>query len=185
MYEWAVAAGTGEALRVSPVGVTDDETRARARMLEALGAVPDGVPACGWVTVMDYVPLTNGYDRYQTPVHVEGDAGCAIRAVRGSGLAGSLLSGSGSAPRPARARIYVLDGGRLRRLRRQRGLSQEKLADQAGVSLTAVARLERQARASCRGRTLARLAAVLGEDPGGLAPPAIARPCAYPGHAEA
>src|ERR1035441_3280302 len=119
MYEWAVAAGMGEEARVSPVGVTDKAARARTRMLEALHAVPDGVFACGWVTVMDYVPLINGYDRYQTPVHVESDAGCAIRAVRGSGLAGSLLSGSGSAPRPARARIYVLDGRRLRRLRRQ------------------------------------------------------------------
>jgi len=37
-------------------------------MLEALGKVPDGVPACGWVTVMAYVPVINGYDRFQTPV---------------------------------------------------------------------------------------------------------------------
>jgi len=58
-----------------------------------------------------------------------------------------------------------VDGHRLRQLRRQRGLSQEKLADKAGISPATVARLERQARACCRCRTLARLAAVLGEQP--------------------
>jgi hypothetical protein len=83
MYEWAVAAGIGERARVSPVGVTDKEPRARARMLEALQAVPDGVPACGWVTVMDYLPLVNGYDRYQTPVQAERDPGGAVRWVAG------------------------------------------------------------------------------------------------------
>jgi transcriptional regulator with XRE-family HTH domain len=62
----------------------------------------------------------------------------------------------------------VLDGRQLRRLRRQRGLSQERLASRAGISLSAVARLERQSRASCRCRTLARLARALGEDPAAL-----------------
>lgn len=54
---------------------------------------------------------------------------------------------------------------RLHQLRRQHGLSQEKLADLAGVSLTTVARLERQPYSPCRGRTLARVAAALGEEP--------------------
>jgi DNA-binding Xre family transcriptional regulator len=67
--------------------------------------------------------------------------------------------------RPARPQTTILDGPRLRQLRRERGLSQEKLAHQAGISVTTVARLERQARASCRGRTLGRLAAALGEEP--------------------
>jgi hypothetical protein len=83
MYEWAVAAGMGGEARVSPVGVTDKAARARTRMLEALHAVPDGVFACGWVTVMDFVPLINGYDRYQTPVHAERDQGGAVRWVAG------------------------------------------------------------------------------------------------------
>lgn len=39
---------------------------------------------------------------------------------------------------------FVLDGHQLRRLRQQRGLSQEKLADQAGISMTTVVRLERK-----------------------------------------
>jgi transcriptional regulator with XRE-family HTH domain len=61
-----------------------------------------------------------------------------------------------------------LDGHRLRQLRRQHGLSQEKLADRAGISLTTMARLERQHRSPCRTRTLARLAAALGEHPASL-----------------
>jgi DNA-binding XRE family transcriptional regulator len=57
----------------------------------------------------------------------------------------------------------VLDGLKLRQLRRQHGLSQEKLADLADVSLTTLARLERHHRSPCRTYTLARLAAALGE----------------------
>jgi hypothetical protein len=32
---------------------------------------------------MDFVPLINGYDRYQTPVHAERDSGGAVRWVAG------------------------------------------------------------------------------------------------------
>lgn len=73
-------------------------------------------------------------------------------------------------PSPSRRPHWItaLDGPRLRQLRRQHGLSQEQLADQAGLSLTTVTRLERQIPAACRGRTLARLAAALGEDPTAL-----------------
>jgi hypothetical protein len=45
----------------------------------------------------------------------------------------------------------------------QRGLAQEELAGLASVSLTTVARLERQNEANCRTWTLARIAAALGE----------------------
>ncbi len=62
----------------------------------------------------------------------------------------------------------ALDGPRLRQLRRAHGMSQEQLADQAGLSLTTVTRLERQPRAACRSRSLGRLAAALGEDPSAL-----------------
>ncbi|MGH3276236.1 MAG: helix-turn-helix domain-containing protein [Streptosporangiaceae bacterium] len=72
-----------------------------------------------------------------------------------------------SAPsrRPVRSRTTVVDGRRLRQLRRQRGLSQDDLAAKAGISLTTVARLERQPAGPCRCRTLARLARALDEDP--------------------
>jgi transcriptional regulator with XRE-family HTH domain len=66
---------------------------------------------------------------------------------------------------PGRRWFTVLDGHRLRRLRRQRGLSREQLAGRAGISPATVARLERQPAAPCRCRTLGRLAAALGEEP--------------------
>ena len=70
--------------------------------------------------------------------------------------------------RTPRLWIAVLDGQRLRHLRRQRGLSQGALADQAGISLTTVARLERQHRSPCRTWTLAALAAALGQQTAGM-----------------
>jgi DNA-binding XRE family transcriptional regulator len=78
------------------------------------------------------------------------------------------------------ARTIVIDGQRLRQLRLQHGLSQEKLADRAGISLTTMARLERQPRASCRGRTLGRLAAALGEQTATIAEPGPDRRAASP-----
>jgi len=65
--------------------------------------------------------------------------------------------------------IVVVDGRRLRQFRRQHKLSQEQLAAKAGISSTTVARLERRSQAACRSRTLARLAAAMGEQPTSLA----------------
>jgi DNA-binding transcriptional regulator YiaG len=67
--------------------------------------------------------------------------------------------------RPTPPHTFILDGNLLRQLRHQRGLSQSELADQAGISLTTVARLERQPHAPCRGWTLGRLSRAVGEDP--------------------
>ena len=64
----------------------------------------------------------------------------------------------------------IVAGKRLRELRRQRGIAQEELAARAGISLTTVARLERQESAACSTRTLARIAAALGEKPSSIAP---------------
>ena len=72
--------------------------------------------------------------------------------------------------RPDQRWFTILDGHRLRCLRRQHGLSQEQLAARAGISPTTVAKLERQPAAPCRCRTLGRLARALGEDPARLAP---------------
>jgi transcriptional regulator with XRE-family HTH domain len=63
----------------------------------------------------------------------------------------------------------VVDGQRLRELRRQKALSQAELAKLAGISVHTVAKLERQPASCCRSRTLARLAAALGESPGTIA----------------
>jgi transcriptional regulator with XRE-family HTH domain len=64
----------------------------------------------------------------------------------------------------------ALDGKRLRKLRHQRGLGRQELAVRAGISLHTLSRLERQQNASCRTRTLARLAAALDEKPSSIAP---------------
>ena len=83
LFEWGVATGQGAECRLSPVGITDEKPRARARMLEALGQVPDGIPARGLVTVMQYVPGLNSYDRYHTPIRAERDPGGAVRMLMG------------------------------------------------------------------------------------------------------
>lgn len=61
--------------------------------------------------------------------------------------------------------VTPVDGQQIRHLRRQRGLAREELARLAGISLHTLARRERERGARCRTRTLARLAAVLGEHP--------------------
>lgn len=58
----------------------------------------------------------------------------------------------------------VIDGHRLRELRRGRLLTQVELAGKAGVSLATVVRLERHPQTTCRSRTLTRLATALGEE---------------------
>jgi DNA-binding XRE family transcriptional regulator len=58
-----------------------------------------------------------------------------------------------------------IDSRRLRELRLRHGLSQERLADAAGISLTTVARLERHPLSLCHFRTRWRLAGALGEHP--------------------
>ena len=63
----------------------------------------------------------------------------------------------------------AVDGRRLRELRRQRGLARDELAAKAGISPHTLSRLERQQNASCRTRTLARLAGALGEEPSSIA----------------
>lgn len=78
-------------------------------------------------------------------------------------MAGGTAPAETDSRRQAQRWITVMDGQRLRWLRRQRCLSQEALAEQAGVSLTTVARLERQVRSPCRTWTLAMLAAALEE----------------------
>ena len=101
-------------------------------------------------------------------------AGSTCEAHVACAGSGAPVRANAVAASAGRTWTTVLDGTRLRQLRRERGLSQEQLADRAAISLTTVARLERQSRASCRGRTLARLAAALGEQPAAISPPAPA-----------
>lgn len=65
----------------------------------------------------------------------------------------------------ARPELAVIDGARLRELRHQHGLSQERLAWKAGLDTTTIARLERGPRGGCRSRTLHLIADALTEPP--------------------
>jgi DNA-binding XRE family transcriptional regulator len=78
------------------------------------------------------------------------------------------LAPAGSGGSRARRWYVFADGRRLRRLRREHCLSQQALAGRAGISEVTISRLEQQDRASCRGRTLARLATALGVQPAAL-----------------
>lgn len=55
----------------------------------------------------------------------------------------------------------LIDGARLAQLRRERGLTQQLLAERAGLSIVIVRKLEQNARRSARVSTVAALAAVL------------------------
>jgi DNA-binding Xre family transcriptional regulator len=68
--------------------------------------------------------------------------------------------------------LVAEDGHRLWQLRHEHRLFQQVLADWAGISVGTIGLLKRQARARCRGRTLARLAAALGAPPSALLPSA-------------
>ncbi len=81
LYEWGVVADVRGRPRLLPAGVTNYALQARALMLEALGAVPGGVPATGWVTELDVV--RNGFDRQQTSVLVMRDASGAVLWLTG------------------------------------------------------------------------------------------------------
>ncbi|MGI8448217.1 MAG: helix-turn-helix domain-containing protein [Streptosporangiaceae bacterium] len=65
----------------------------------------------------------------------------------------------------------VIDGQQLRALRRRRGMSQDRLCSESGVSVDTIARLERARWPVCRGRTAGRLADALGVDSESLQAP--------------
>jgi hypothetical protein len=80
LYDWGVASDvTGG--RVAPVGVSDQQERARERMVQALRAVPAGITARGWVTAMSYAPSTSGYQRYGLVVRAERDTSGAVKLL--------------------------------------------------------------------------------------------------------
>jgi serine/threonine-protein kinase RsbW len=85
---------------------------------------------------------------------------------------------------PAQRWVTLLNGHRLRRLRRHHGLTQAELAAKAGLSSATVARLERGTCVACRCRTVARLADVLDIEPTTLIPhPPPHQQTAMPGSA--
>jgi hypothetical protein len=80
-------------------------------------------------------------------------------------------------PDPARlpAHTTIVDGGLLREARRRHEVSRETLSWNSGIGIATISRLERRPPGPryCRNRTLARLAAALGEPPAALVPPGM------------
>jgi hypothetical protein len=72
LYEWGVVADVEGRPRRLPAGVTNLAPQAQALMLEALDAVPGGLPATGWVTELDFI--WDSFDRQQTSVLVMRDS---------------------------------------------------------------------------------------------------------------
>src|ERR1700685_3728540 len=103
LYEWGVVADVGGRPRRLPAGVTNLAPQAQALMLEALDAVPGGVPATGWVTELDFI--WDSFDRQQTSVLVMRDPPGAMLW-----LAGRL---AGCRPVPARAAAGFPEAARL------------------------------------------------------------------------
>jgi hypothetical protein len=97
LFEWGIfcphAAGPG----LSPVGVTDSAPRARERMLDALGTVPDGVVACGWVAVLALGDDRLTYDVLATlmRVHRDSHGGLWLADVDRPGPDGRLIRMAG------------------------------------------------------------------------------------------
>jgi DNA-binding XRE family transcriptional regulator len=108
-------------------------------------------------------------ERKQCIVHPVNTLPRSTAAASGGDVGGPEID-----PRSAHRWTTVLDGERLREMRHKRGLSQEQLADLAGISLSTMARLESQDRSPCRSWTLGRLAAALDETPASMTPgPAV------------
>jgi DNA-binding XRE family transcriptional regulator len=138
-------------------------------------------------------PTTDAKARDMTDLIGTAPAIVGRRSICESGLPTALAPASSGSR--ARRWFVVADGQRLRQLRREQRLSQEALARRAGISVGTIGQLERQAYPSCRGRTLARLAAALGAQPTALMPmplqaresvehPAEGRPISTHGHPE-
>jgi hypothetical protein len=84
LYEWGVVADVAGRPRPLPAGVTNLAPQARALMLQALDAVPGGVPATGWVTELDFI--WDSFDRQQTSVLVMRDpSGTVLWLARRAG----------------------------------------------------------------------------------------------------
>jgi hypothetical protein len=174
LFEWGIASNTSGQPGLHVVGITGSAPGAQARMLTALDAVPAGVLSRGWVTRLALGTDRLTYDRLDSFVRVSRDGKGVVRWLPGQSQAAASVATQPAEPHPP-IRMIAVDGHRLLGMRRARGLSPERLAWDAGVSITTLARLERQPRPRCLSRTLALLAEVLGENPRALvsaAPPA-------------
>lgn len=167
LFEWGVS-GRASRPGTRPVGISGSRQRAQDRMLEALAEVPSGVRACGWVTALALGADRLTYDRLVTLARVSRERDGSLCWVTGGDEPRDAPDGGVADVLRMPEHTAVVDGQLLRRLRMARGLSQERLAWRAGLGLTTVARLERDPLPACRGKTVASLASVLGENPRAL-----------------
>lgn len=169
LFEWGIASNATGQPGLHVVGITGSAPGAQARMLIALDAVPAGVLSHGWVTGLSLGADRQTYDRLDTFVRVTRDGKGSVRWLPGKSPEAAETDRHPADPLREPTWTIAVDRHRLLGLRRARGLSQERLAWAAGVSLGTVARLESQPRPRCLSRTLGLLAEVLGENPRALA----------------
>jgi DNA-binding XRE family transcriptional regulator len=164
LFEWGIS---GRGFRPLPrtVGISGSLRRAYDQMMDGMHAVPAGERAHGWVTALALAADRLTYDRLDTLARVARDADGSLRWMSGDDEARTVPDGGVADLLRMPSRTAVVDGQLVRRLRLARGLSQEDLAWKAGLGLTTLARVEHEDRPACKGRTLACLAEVLGENP--------------------
>jgi len=170
LFEWGIASSASGQPGLHVVGISGSAPGAQAQMLTALAAVPARIRSRGWVTRLALGDDRLTYDRLDTLVLVNRDGNGVVQWLTDASGAADSGSMAGDHDDPVRQpkRTIVVDGRRLLGLRQAQGLSREQLAWDAGVSVTTLARLENQPRPQCWGRTLTRLADVLGENPRAL-----------------
>jgi hypothetical protein len=176
LFEWGIASNASGQPGLHVVGISGSAPSAQAQMLIALDAVPARIRSRGWVTRLALGDDRLTYDRLDTFVLVNRDGNGVVQWLANAAGSTDTADMAGNPADPARQpkQKITVDGSRLQLLRQAQGLSRERLAWDAGVSVTTLVRLESQPRPQCLGRTLTRLADVLGENPRALvstAPP--------------
>ncbi len=170
LFEWGIASNATGQPGLQVVGISGSAPGAQAQMLVALDAVSAGIHSRGWVTRLALGDDRLTYDRLDTLVLVNRDGNGVVQWLTDASCTpddGGMAEDHADPVRQPKQTIAV-DGRRLLGLRQAQGLSREQLAWDAGVSVTTLARLESQPRPQCWGRTLTRLADVLGENPRAL-----------------
>ena len=180
LFEWGIASNASGQPGLHVAGISGSAPGAQAQMLIALDAVPARIRSRGWVTRLALGDDRLTYDRLDTFVLVNRDGNGVVQWLADeAGSTDADMAGNPADPARQPKQKIMVDGSRLQRLRQAQGLSRRRLAWDAGVSVATLARLESQPRPQCLGRTLTRLADVLGENPRALvsaAPPDRAEP---------
>ncbi len=147
LFEWGIASNANGQPGLHVVGITGSAPGAQAQDAGGAGRRPGQDPARGWVTRLALGADRLTYDRLDTLVRVNRDGNGAVRWLAAAQRSpdGGAIAGPAADPARQPKRMIVVDGRQLLGLRRARGLSRERLAWDAGVSVTTLARLESEA----------------------------------------